>query len=305
MSSPSNSLELIAAPYTPFKTDGSLALDKIGPYAEVLLKQGVSGAFICGTTGEGVSLTIEERLAVAEEWVKVASPLKVIVHVGHNCLADARALARHAERIGAHATSAMAPCFFGVEKDDILVDCCAEIAGAAPSLPFFYYHMPARTHINLPVAPWLERAAEAAPNLAGVKYTYEDLQDFEKCRKLRNGHFKCFFGRDERLLSALDLGATAAVGSTYNYMAGLYLEINHQRIAGHHEEARRLQALVLEALTVMTSFGVFGSTKSIMQWIGVDCGAPRLPLPGFDREKTAEFRAKLEAIGLLDFIPVI
>src|SRR5690349_8218620 len=87
---------LVAAPHTPFDAEGSLYLDVIEEQAALLADSGVSGAFVCGTTGEGLSLTAEERKAVARQWVNVArGRLKVIVHVGHASQREAIDLARH------------------------------------------------------------------------------------------------------------------------------------------------------------------------------------------------------------------
>ena len=73
---------LIAAPFTPLQPDGSLNLDLIDRQAGELSHHGVRGAFVCGTTGEGFSLTSAERMQVAERWVKAAPrDLAVIVHV--------------------------------------------------------------------------------------------------------------------------------------------------------------------------------------------------------------------------------
>ena len=92
---------LVSAPFTPLKPDRSINLDEIPAYARLLRANGVGAAFVCGTTGEALSLTLEERLAVAEKWVQSAAGLPVIVHVGHTCLADARRLTAHAAQIGA------------------------------------------------------------------------------------------------------------------------------------------------------------------------------------------------------------
>ncbi len=93
---------LIAAPFTPLRANGAVNLDAVAPYARWLHRHGVVGAFICGTTGEGMSLTMDERRQVAERWVATApAGLRVIVHVGHNALADCQALAAHAQDIGA------------------------------------------------------------------------------------------------------------------------------------------------------------------------------------------------------------
>jgi len=127
---------LVAAPFTPFHADGSLNLDVIPAYARFLADNGVGAAFVCGTTGESLSLTLEERLAVAARWVACADErLRVIVHVGHNCLTDARTLTAHAAKIGAVAVAALAPMFFKPRSNAEVVEWCAAVTSAAPSLP--------------------------------------------------------------------------------------------------------------------------------------------------------------------------
>src|SRR4051794_5518187 len=92
---------LVAAPFTPFHADRSLNLEAIAGYARLLRANRVAAAFVCGTTGEGLSLTVDERRQVAERWLQVSEArLPIIVHVGHTCLDDARALAAHAQQIG-------------------------------------------------------------------------------------------------------------------------------------------------------------------------------------------------------------
>src|SRR6478672_5426601 len=105
---------LIAAPFTPFTNDGELNLAVVEKQAERLVAAGVKGAFVCGTTGEGLSMTCDQRMRVAQRWAEicgVGSGLKLIVHVGHNCQADAVALVAHARRVGAHAVSGLPPFF--------------------------------------------------------------------------------------------------------------------------------------------------------------------------------------------------
>src|SRR5438552_6040750 len=114
---------LIAAPYTPFDAAGELNLAVVEKQCALLLSTGVKGAFVCGTTGEGMSLTLSERMAVAQRWVDVAGKkLNVIVHAGHNCQRDAAALARHARQIGAAAVAALPPSFFKPANVEQLVE---------------------------------------------------------------------------------------------------------------------------------------------------------------------------------------
>jgi hypothetical protein len=97
---------LIAAPFTAMRPDARLHLELIQQQAQRLADNGVLGAFICGTTGEGFSLTTEERMQVAERWLAVApKQLRVIVHVAHNSQGESRKLAAQAEQIGAYASA--------------------------------------------------------------------------------------------------------------------------------------------------------------------------------------------------------
>ena len=206
---------LIAAPFTPMTADGALNMSAVKPYADLLAASGVKGVFICGTTGESASLTTDERKAVAEAWVAAAAGrLKVIVHVGSNCAADAIALARHAEQSGADAIGAMAPYFFKPQTAAELVAWFTPIANSN-SLPFYYYNMPSMSGVSVPVAEFLALGGKAMPTLAGVKFTHNNLMEMSQCLMLDGGRYEVLHGYDEILLCGLSLGATAAVGSTY------------------------------------------------------------------------------------------
>lgn len=92
----------IAAPLTGYNPDGTVNLDIIPRYAKMLSENGVAGVFVNGTTGEGMSLTFEERQELALCWVNTAPPdLKVIIHVGYTNQTESQAHAIHANEIGA------------------------------------------------------------------------------------------------------------------------------------------------------------------------------------------------------------
>ena len=275
---------LIAAPPTAFQSDGEIDLAAVGPLAAHLQRQGVAGVFVNGTTGEGPSLSSEEREALAAEWRRAwPRELRLFVHVGHNSLPEARRLARHAQAVGADAIAALAPGFFRPAGVEALAAWCAEVAAAAPACPFYYYHMPAMTGVQVNVAAFLEHAAERIPTLAGVKFTYEAMADFLLCQRLRNGRFDVLWGRDEMLLGALATGATGAVGSTYNVIAPLFLRLLAAFRAGDHEQARSLQAAAVGFIDRLVASGnFFAALKMALVLQGVPISpavrAPLLPL---------------------------
>jgi N-acetylneuraminate lyase len=293
---------LVAAPFTAFHPDGSLAPQTISGQARVLADNGVIGAFICGTTGEGPSLSSEERRAVAAAWVKARpASLKVIVHAGHLSLPEAQALARHAQEIGADAIAAIAPSFFKPARVEEVVQWCAAVASAAPRLPFFYYHLPAMTHVSIKTADFLRQARDRIPTLAGIKFTHEDLDDLTATRALCGDDFEIMFGRDERLLSALKLGAHGAVGSTYNYVAPIYHRIRQALADDDLPAAERDQAKARAFIDIMNAAGGQPAGKAIMKLIGLDCGPCRLPLRTLSDDQIAQLRTELDAAGFFEF----
>lgn len=293
---------LIAAPYTPFKANGDVALDVIRRQARVLVRNGVRGAFICGTTGEGSSLTSDERRQVTEAWL-MARPAKlaVIVHVGHQSARESQALARHAQQCGADAIATIAPSFFKPASVVELVDWCASVAAAAPKLPFYYYHMPSMTGVTITATAFLERAHGRIPNLAGVKFTYEDLMDFSQAGRVAGGRYEVVFGRDEILLAGVSLGAKGAVGSTYNFAAPIYNRIIRAHAAGRLAAAQRDQARVMAFIAVLHRHGGLAAGKAIMKLIGLDCGPMRLPLRTLTAAQEKILRAELKAVGFFKF----
>lgn len=296
---------LIAATHTPMHDDGSINYEMIDKQAELLIANGVSGAFICGTNGEGLSLTIEERMAIAERWVEVAKKnLNVIVHVGHNCLKDCQNLAMHAQKIGAKAIALVAPSFFKPNNVDDLVDFCLEVANSALNLPFYYYHIPSLSGVNLSMFEFLNKAKDKIPNLAGIKFSHENLMDFSQCFSIDNGRFNMLFGKDEILLSALILGAKGAVGSTYNFAAPLYHLIMTAYQAGDIETAQIEQMNAVKMVSVLLKYGGISAGKAVMKMIGVDCGPVRLPLKNLTDEQYQSFYNELSQIGFFSYCSV-
>lgn len=290
---------LVAAVHTPFAADGSLNLAAVEKQAEHLARSGVSAAFVGGTTGECHSLTVDERLALAERWAAVArgTRLKVVIHVGGNCVADARTLAAQAQSLGVAAISALSPSYFKPRTLDDLVACCVEIASAAPTMPFYYYDIPSMTGVRFPMAEFLAVAGDRLPTLAGIKFTNPDLMDYQRCLRFAGGRFEVPWGVDEYLLAALALGAAGAVGSSYNFAAPVYRRVMTAFAAGDLATARDEQFFAVRLIELLASFGYMAAAKAVVGYLGVDVGPPRLPNENLTAEQRDRLRGDLERIG--------
>ncbi|SDD64577.1 N-acetylneuraminate lyase [Pricia antarctica] len=269
---------LIAATYAPMHQDGSLNLEIIKPYGQFLQSNGVEGAFVNGSTGDFVSLSTIERKQLIEAWAKNRlDTFFVTNHVGHTNIREAQELAAHSENL-ADAICALPPFYFKPRTLDSLLLYCSEIARSAPSLPFYYYHIPILTGADFPMIDFLKRAVDQIPNFAGIKYSQYNPKDFSQCLHFDQGSKNILFGVDEKMLSSLPLGTTGWVGSTYNHLAPLYYEIISSFIKGDIQKAESLQekaVFFVETLDKISGFN--GAGKSFMRLFGLNLGPSRFP----------------------------
>lgn len=285
---------LIAATFTPMDVNGGLDLDRIHPMVEKLIADGIKGIFICGSTGEGPSLTSDERMLLAEAFVKaVARRIKIFVHVGHNSIAEAKALAAHAQKTGADYISATPPCYFKINTVPVLIDCLAEIASGAPDLPMYYYNIPGLTGVSLDMVEFLQQAERSLPSLAGIKYTTPLIHEYQACLNFKNKRFDVLYGTDEMLLSAIAAGAKGYIGSTYNFAAPLYLKMINAFKSGDMETAQRLQLKSVKIVRIINKYGGLPAQKVIMRLKTIDCGPVRLPLKHLTAEETMQLEHDL------------
>ena len=294
---------LIDAPFTPLDDRGNVNYGPIEAYAALLVRNGLKGVFINGSSGEGYLLSDDERRRLAERWMGVVPEgFKVIVHVGSTCVEASRRLAEHAAAIGAWGIGTMAPPFPKVNRIDELVDYCAAIAAGAPELPFYFYHIPAFNGAYLPMVDFLRAVDGRIPNFAGIKYTYESLYEYNQCRLYGGGKFDMLHGQDETLLPSLAMGgARGGICGTTNYNAPCLTGILDAWAAGDLERARALQNYAQDVINVICQYrGNIVAGKRIMKLIGLDLGRNRTPFQNMTDEEEARMRAELEAIDFFN-----
>ncbi len=291
---------LIAAPFTPMHPDGSVHLSLIPAYYEMLKANGITGAFICGSTGEGVSLTLNEKKSVAAAWADCTRKdpqFTVMPLVGGTCLSDSIELAIHARETGLDAVSFTAPFYFKPANVDMLAQCCQEVAAAVPDMPFYYYHIPVLTGVGFPMIDLLKAVDDRIPNFAGIKYTHEDFMDFQSCIHFREGKYDMLWGRDENMLPALSLGSKGAVGSTYNYAAPLYYDLIQAFEKGELQQAQLLQQKSIDMIRLLGKYGGIATGKAYMKLIGMDCGEFRLPVSNMTPASFELFKKEVAQLG--------
>jgi N-acetylneuraminate lyase len=298
---------LIAAPFTPMYPDGEINSGIIDKYHKLLVSNGVVGAFINGSSGEGVSTTSREKLIVAEAWAKASSgsSLKVISHLGGTCYKECIDLARESERLGLYAVAVTSPSYFKPANVKVLAEFFRKVAESVPDMPVYYYHIPVLTGGFFNMIDFVREVAPRVPNFAGIKYTHEDFMDFLSCLNYENGRYDMLWGRDENFLPALILGARGAVGSTYNYAAPLYHRMMEAFDSNDQSTARALQQKSIDMITLLGKYGGIATGKAYMKYIGLDCGEFRLPVKNTWSLDYQAFVRDVKSLGMNDLFSKI
>ncbi|MBA4853674.1 dihydrodipicolinate synthase family protein [Emticicia sp. BO119] len=295
---------LIAAPFTPMHIDGSLNLTLIPHYYQMLKDNDVMGAFICGSTGEGVSLSAEEKKAVAAAWADCTrddEAFKVMLFLGGTSITDCKQLAKYAREIGLYAVSFTAPFYFKPANVDVLAEACKEIAAVVPDMPFYYYHIPVLTGVGFSMFDLLRAVDDKIPNFAGIKYTHEDFMDFQSCLAFKNNKYDMLWGRDENMLAALAIGAEGAVGSTFNYAAPLYHQLIEAFNRNDLDNARAWQLKSIDMIRLLGKYGGIATGKAYMKMVGLDCGEFRLPVKNMTSVQFTAFKEDVQALEFSSF----
>lgn len=291
---------LVAAPLTPFDDKGNLKLSVIEEYAEHLKKQGNASVFLCGTAGEGLSLTVDERKQLTERWVDACRERieTVIMHVGTMNIKDTKELARHAEFVGVSAIATQPPTYFKPNSLDALVDYVAEVAAEAPNTPMFYYHFPDMSGVEFCMEDFLTAASGRIPSLVGIKFSCSNLFDFGRCITHSGGKYQMLYGGDETCLAAMVMGCKASVGRTYNYAGLLSSRLMQAYNKGDLTTARKEQYQSQALGKVLYKYGNTNDVhKTIVRFQGLDLGRVRPPITPLTDIEVGSLKKDLEDIG--------
>ncbi|KAK8752066.1 hypothetical protein OTU49_011924 [Cherax quadricarinatus] len=295
---------MMAPTFTPFKDNGSLNLELIPAYTKHLQQSGVKGAWVNGTVGECMSMTVPERKEVAETWIKRRADVPtIIIHCGGGCLKDTQELARHAEALGADGV-AVFPCLFDKpESTEELVEYMQEVATACPNTPLFYYHYPIKTGVQLSMSEFLREGMKRIPTLSGIKFTDVDVSgEGKKCVEVAQGSLALFSGFDKTLQEALSVGFTCAVNSGFNFLPQHGSQVFALMEAGDAAGAIEAQGIISTCFDTMLNANDAPYTVSCLKTAttlltGLDFGAVRKPTRAFTHSMTNTLRKDLQELG--------
>lgn len=238
----------IAATVTPLR-DGGSEIDEgaFGPLVRFLADGGVDGVLACGTTGEGISLSEDERRRVVEGFLAARiGEFQIAVHAGAQTTVETTALATHAKEVGADAVAVIGPPYYALDEEAIFAHLLAAAEACAP-LPFYVYEFAKRSGYAIPV-PVVERLRDAAPNLAGMKVSDTPWSAVEPYRL---EGLDLFVGSEPLVLEGLSNGAVGAVSALATAFPEIVSALVHDQSKRAAEQVaslrRDLEVLPLQA----------------------------------------------------------
>lgn len=282
---------------TPFDDSGSFDSDSMKRIVQYQLNAGADGFYVCGGTGEGLLLTLEERLAAIDCVLKeVDGRAGVIAHIGAFHTVETVIGARQASDAGVDAISALPPAYFYRPDDRGLVQYYTQIVEAS-DVPLLIYNIPQRTGITM--TPGLFDSLIKLPNVIGMKDSSGDIDSLQGFLS-QGSDLVIFEGEDSVVLPAIQAGASGGIGATYNVMPQLFVKVWRAFQKQDIDTAVSAQLRIKDIIDALTVVDLFGGLKQTLAWMGLECGVPRTPNRSLTSEETTRLRDSLNAEGFFD-----
>lgn len=288
---------IIPAFYACYDEAGEVDVNRVEILADYMVRKGVKGVYVGGSSGECIYQSVEDRKRTLEHVVKVgAGKMTIIAHVACNNTADSRELAAHAQSLGVDAIAAIPPIYFHLPEYAI-AQYWNDISNAAPDTDFIIYNIPQLAGVALTMS--LFREMKKNPRVAAVKNSSMPTQDIQMFKAEGGEGFAVLNGPDEQLVAGLAIGADGGIGGTYAVMPELYLKIMELVKAGRLEEARAVQYEANEIIYEMCAChgNMYGVIKEILRIReNIDIGGVRRPLPSLVQEDMVHVKKCVEMI---------
>lgn len=264
--------------------------DTFSKLAHDILRAGQHGLYVCGATGDGFGMTLDDRRCATELAVAAAREYdaRVIVHVGAVSTRDAAHLAQHAAEAGADAVSSMPPPMKSSQEQ--LVSYYGEIARAS-GLPTLIYYVPQvtnRVHTLGEMLELLDLEGVVGMKFSDTNYILMRRMIIERPEAV------VFTGWDELLCPGLQYGAHGGIGMNYNLYPRLFRVIYDAVQQGDLARAMDLQKRLLAHMHVVFSYGLLASFDVLMRQRGYGPRTRRRPCEVLDAETEQRFLAQME-----------
>jgi 4-hydroxy-tetrahydrodipicolinate synthase len=281
---------------TPFLENGEVDYAALRKLTSRLIDAGVNGLYPCGTTGEGVLLTLEERKRVAETVVQeTGGRVAVYIQTGAMNLDDTVDLSRHALSCGADGVGVVTPSFYRISQQAI-IDYYSALSDELPAdFPIYLYSIPDNA-LNDILPSTAETLANSCPNIAGIKYSGDDFVQLEAYTEIRNGTFSVLAGNDRAFAAVLAAGCDGTVSGLSNIFTELVVSVYTAFRNNEIDKAIQLQKKVYTSSICLFNGFFLAGLKAGLGLRGMPVGKLRKPLPDLTPQQYDALKEALSRI---------
>lgn len=286
---------ITVAMVTPFTEDGRVDLEGVAQLTQMLIDKGVNCLYPCGTTGEMLRMSVEERKQVAQTVVNTAAHrVNVFIHCGAMNQEDTIELVKYSQQIGADGAGVVTPVFFGA-NDRELEEYYVAVADAAPDFPIYLYNIPqcAANDLKPEVA---ERVAKRCKNVVGIKYSFADINRTINYINVNGGNFSVLHGCDRALIAMLALGCKGTVSGIAGVFPEPFVEAYAAYEHGDLPLAQKCQKVCVKLVDALRGGSNMSYFKEALKMRGIAAGHMRKPQLDLPQEEIDALRAQLESI---------
>ncbi len=276
---------------TPFDKDGKIDFKRFEKLIEYQIENKTDAIIVCGTTGEGSTLTVYERLNLFSTAVEVArGRVPVIGGTGSNSTSFSLSLIKEAEKTGIDAHLSVTP-YYNKTSQEGLITHYYTLADEAEK-PIIVYNVPTRTGMN--ILPETYRKLSEHNNICGVKEADSNIAKLIKSIKLCGNKLDFYIGNDDLICPAIACGCKGVISVLANVMPKFTHEMTAEGINGNTAKSREMQMEVIDLVEALFCDVNPIPVKYAMKHLGMDSGVLRLPLCEMSEEKKIRLRKCME-----------
>ena len=274
---------------TPFDKDGQIDFERFSKLIEFQIANNTDAIIVCGTTGEGSTLSVKERLELFSYAVtQVRGRVPVIGGTGSNSTFFTRDLALEAENTGIDAHLIVTPYYNKTSQHGLIkhYNYLADIL----KKPIIVYNVPSRTGLN--ITPETYKKLSEHKNIVAVKEADPNINKLIKSIKLCEGKLDFYIGNDDMIAVSAYVGCKGVISVISNILPSFTHNMTTAALKGQIGKANAMQADCLEFIEAIFCDVNPIPIKEAMKILGYDTGYLRGPLA----ELTTEKENKLEVV---------
>lgn len=281
---------------TPFHEDKSVNYEELGRLLEYQIAGSIDAMIMCGTTGEPVTMTEEERLSVIDYTVKtVAGRVPVIAGSGGNCTENVITFSKKAQDLGVDGLLVVTPYYNKATQKGLYEH--YKMVAEAVDVPIIMYNVPSRTGLNM-LPDTAARLGKEFDNIVAMKEASGNITQVADLIKKAEGCLDVYSGNDDQIVPILSLGGVGVISVLANIAPKDTHDMVMEYLDGNVKKAAELQLKYLDVVHALFSEVNPIPVKKALEYMGFETKTLRMPLTEMEEENALKLRAEMEKIEI-------